>query len=279
MGKSRSLLRLLGGAVGAGAGAAVAYRLLTERWDLSVTRATFGITNLPPDLEGLTIAHLTDFHVGPQTPVSFVELAVSRTDNLRPEVVVLTGDYVEDEGDDLAGCARALGKLWAPRGVFAVLGNHDYTYGAEAVAEALSAQGIRVLRNATASLGNGERKLWLAGLEDTASHREEFSATLAAIPAGQPVIVLSHSPDLLPRAADAGLDLVLSGHTHGGQVRLPWLGAPHAPSAVGPRYESGGWRMGNTRLYVNRGIGMTALAVRFSCPPEIGLFTLQGTVR
>lgn len=279
MGWSKSTLCFVGGALGAGAGAVLTHRLLTERWHVSVTRGTFGIRGLPEELEGLVIAHLSDFHVGPETPVHFVEGVVERTNRLQPDVVVLTGDYVEDEGADLEGCAAALGRLSAPGGVYAILGNHDYVHGAEGVAAALSARGIRVLRNESAAIGSGERKLWIVGLDDTVGHREEFRAAMGGIPEGEPVIVLSHSPDVLPRGSELGVSVVLAGHTHGGQVRIPGLGAPHAPTGMTSRFTMGSSRIGNARLHVTRGIGMTLFPLRFCCPPEIGLFTLQGTVR
>jgi uncharacterized protein len=279
MGWSKSTLSFVGAAVGAGAGAALTYRLLTERWNLTVTRATFGIRNLPPDLEGLTMAHLSDLHVGELTPVEFVAEAVHRTNRLRPDVVVLTGDYVEDEASDLEGCAEALGELSAPLGVFAVLGNHDYAYGPDLVAGALASHGIRMLRNERVALGGGPARLWIVGLDDTASHREEFGGTLAAIPEGEPIVVLSHSPDVLPRGAEECVEVVLAGHTHGGQVRLPLIGAPHSPTRVTPRYSEGYSREGHARLHVNRGIGMTLYPVRLNCPPEIGWFTFQSIVR
>jgi predicted MPP superfamily phosphohydrolase len=276
--RCRFLLGFLGGAA-AGAAAALTYRLLTERWEVTVTRATFGVRNLPTDLEGLTLAHLTDFHCGPLVPKEFVEDVVRRTNLLKPDLVVLTGDYVDEDMTNLTECAAALGKLAAPLGVYAVLGNHDYEVGAEEVAQALAAQGMNLLRNARTALGRGERKLWLVGLDDTAGHREEFRETLAGIPADEPIVMLSHSPDLLNRSADVGVELILSGHTHGGQVRLPGIGAPHAPSMVTTRFAVSHVRRRHTRLYVGRGVGMTVLPVRLNCPPEIGLFTLQGVLR
>jgi predicted MPP superfamily phosphohydrolase len=272
-------LRWLAAGAGFAAGAAITYKALTERFRPRVTRATIGIRGLPPDLEGLTIAHLTDFHAGPCTPIEVVREAVSMTNRLQPDLALLTGDYVDENGDDLRACAEALSRLEAPRGTYAVLGNHDYELGPDLVARALSEAGITVLRNAGAAVGDGPRHLWIAGLDDTAGYWGDFRAALADVAAGEPVILLSHIPDVLPKAADAGVDLVLAGHTHGGQVRIPALGAPHAPVRLGAGFISGGRRSGHTRMQISRGIGTTTWPIRFNCPPEIGLFTLRSVVR
>jgi len=271
--------RWLGAAAGLGAGAALTYELLTERYRLATSRATYGIANLPADLDGLRVAHLSDFHAGPATPLWFIRRAVEQANALAPDLIVLTGDYVDEEDSSPDECAGALGELTAPLGVYAVTGNHDYRVGADAVAGALSQTGITVLRNANVALGQGERRLWLAGLEETAGHHEDFLATFEGIPEDDPVVLLSHSPDVLPRAAALGVDLVLAGHTHGGQVCIPGVGAPHAPLRISSKYVAGPNRIGRTRIYVSRGVGMTCLPIRFGCPPEIGLLTLQSVVR
>jgi predicted MPP superfamily phosphohydrolase len=176
-------------------------------------------------------------------------------------------------------CARALERLRAPLGVFAVLGNHDIEAGADLVTEALTGAGIHVLRNASVALGEGPVRLWIVGLDDTAGYWGDFSVAFAGVPPDEPVILLSHVPDVLPRAADLGVDLVLAGHTHGGQVQIPSLGAPHAPVRLGPSYISGPRKRRHTRLQISRGTGMTMYPIRLNCPPEIGLFTLRRIVR
>ncbi len=274
----RDALWLAAGGAGAAAGAVLVHRLLTERWRLTVSRATYGIRDLPPELEGMVLVHLSDFHFSPWNPIDFLARAVELANRQKPDVIVLTGDYADEDNADLGACAEVLGRLSAPLGVFAVLGNHDYDVGADETVQALSTAGIVVLRNERAALGDGERHLWLVGLDDTATHREEFAASFEGIPAGEPAILLSHSPDLLARAADMGAEIVLSGHTHGGQVWLPVVGAPHAPS-LSPRYTAGTTRLLNTRMHVSRGIGTTLHPVRLNCPPEIGVLTLRAIVR
>ncbi len=268
-------------AVGAGfaAGAALAHRLLTERTRLTVTRAVFGIRRLPPDLEGLRIAHLSDLHAGPHTPPEYLREAMAMANRLEPDIVFMTGDYVDHREGDLPGCLDALARLSAPLGVYGVLGNHDHEVGADAMTEALTSVGVRVLRNANVALGSGPTHLWLAGLDDTTGYRGDFCAALAGIPPGEPVVLLSHIPDVLGKASDEGIDVVLAGHTHGGQVLIPGIGAPHAPVRLGAELLAGGRRMGHSRVQVSRGIGTTALPIRFDCPPEIGLFTLRAIAR
>jgi len=274
----RDALWLVAGAAGAAAGAALVHRLLTERWQLTVSRATHGIKNLPPDLDGLVLAHLSDFHFSPFNPAEFLQRTVELVNSENPDVVVLTGDYADEDDADLIMCAEVLGRLSARMGVYAVLGNHDYEVGAEETLAALSDAGVTVLRNERTALGSGDGHLWLVGLDDTATHREDFTAALAGIPAGEPVVLLSHSPDVLYRAADTGVEIVLSGHTHGGQVLIPGVGAPHAPS-LSPRFTSGASRHIHTRMHVSRGIGTTLYPIRLNCPPEIGILTLRRVVR
>jgi predicted MPP superfamily phosphohydrolase len=274
----RDVLWLVAGAAGAAAGAALVHRLLTERWRLTVSRATHGIKNLPPDLEGLVLVHLSDFHFSSYNPIDFLRKTVQLANRQKPDAIVLTGDYADKDNADLAMCAGVLGELSAPLGVYAVLGNHDYDVGAEETVEALGSVGIRVLRNEKVALGERDGRLWLVGLDDTATHREEFSAAFEGIPADEPVILLSHSPDLLDRSAEMGVEIVLSGHTHGGQVRLPLIGAPHAPS-LEPVRPAGTGRRANTRIHVSRGIGTTMYPIRFNCPPEVGVLTLRRAMR
>ncbi|MGQ9730484.1 MAG: metallophosphoesterase [Candidatus Zipacnadales bacterium] len=278
MDRNKFLPWLLAG-TGLGVGAAVAYRLLTERWHFTVTRAIYGIRNLPPDLDGLVVAHLTDFHAGACTPIELIRKAVSLTNRLKPDVILLTGDYVDDFEEDLPLVAEAFVHFKAPYGVYAVLGNHDYCVSADAVEAALKAANITVLRNASHRLGRGPQHLWIVGLDDTAGYWGDFPAAFDGVPGDEPVILLSHVPDVLPRAESLGVELILAGHTHGGQVQIPAVGAPHAPVRLSARFVAGSRRAGHTRLHVNRGIGMTVLPIRLNCPPEIGLHTLYPIVR
>ncbi len=264
---------------GAAAGAvAFGYELFTGRRRVEVTRRTYAVAGLPSDLDGLRLAHLSDLHVGPWTSIEFLERVVALTNAETPDLVTITGDYVDLDGSSAGPCAEALRGLRAPLGVFGILGNHDFEEGPAEIAAAVAARGIQVLRNRSVPLGEGPRHLWIVGLDDTVSHRGDLKVALAGVPPGEPVVLLSHSPDLIYRAADLGISLVLAGHTHGGQVRLPCLAHVYSPSRYGPRLVAGCYRDGQTRMVVNRGIGVTTFPVRFRCRPEVGLYSLVAPV-
>jgi len=271
-------LRWLGAAGGAGA-ALLALSLLTERRRLRVVRRTYAVSGLPPDLDSLRVAHLSDLHAGPWVPTSLLAGAVAAANAERPDVVLLTGDYVDLDRTFADVCAEVLGHLRAPHGVYAVLGNHDHEAGAERMVAALQARGITVLPNRAVPLGQGPTHLWVVGLDDTVSHRGDLREALAEVAPGDPVVLLSHSPDLVYRAADHGITLVLAGHTHGGQLRVPGMAFVYSPSRFGPHLVGGSIRVGRTRMYVSHGLGVNTLPIRFRCPPEVGLYTLVRPAR
>ena len=270
---AKGLLRWVGVAGGAGA-ALLAAHLLTERRRLRIVRRTYAVEGLPRDLNGLRVAHLSDLHAGPWVSTSFLMRAVTAANAERPDIALLTGDYVDLDGGFAEACASVLGQLRAPLGTYAVLGNHDHEIGAAQITAALQADGITVLCNRAVPLGQGPEHLWVAGLDDTVSHRGELREALAAVAPGEPIVLLSHSPDLIYRAADHGISLVLAGHTHGGQFCLPGLDFMYSPSRFGPRLVGGPIRAGRARLYVSRGLGVNTLPFRFRCRPEVGLYTL-----
>lgn len=250
------------------------WRRLSRRWSLrqapEISHHSVFLPGLHADFHGLRVVQLSDIHHSLYIPLQQVERAVEATNQLAPEMVVLTGDFITFSGNYVGPVARALGRLRAPLGVFAVLGNHDYRAGAEYVSRELRANGVHVLRNSHTALRRGEGKLWLAGVDDL-----WFSCDLArasrGIPGGAAKILLCHNPGIISQAAGHGFDLVLSGHTHGGQVRLPMLG-----SIYGTRRFRTGWdRLHDTQIYVSRGLGQVVVPFRVGCPPEIALFELR----
>jgi len=292
--RRRFVAALLGlGALGGGALGGL-YALRIEPHWIEVTRPTLPIAGLPGALDGLTIAQLSDLHAGLAERES-IRLLVERVNALAPDLIVLTGDYLKDPRRDAALLTEDLAALSAPYGVYAVLGNHDVWKGAERAAGDLRRGGITVLRDEATCVEVAGECLWLVGIEDGAFsgwstrslHIEDLTprwaervalleALLAGLPPGDPRILLVHNPDfaegLDPEAAR--LDLTLSGHTHGGQVRLPLVGAPVLPSVMGQKYV-GGWAEGPAGpVYVNRGIGSNILNVRLNARPEITLLTL-----
>ena len=173
-------------------------------------------------------------------------------------------------------CAGLLGQLRAPGGVFAVLGNHDVLVNAHYVADVLKAHAIRVLQNANYPIERGGLRLWLAGVEDVLHGKPSIALSLKGIPAGEATILLAHEPDFADLASRHPVQLQLSGHSHGGQIRIPLLGAPYLP-ALSNKYPYGYYRVGRMQLYTNRGIGTILLPLRFDAPPEVTVFTLHAS--
>jgi len=276
-GRTRISRRKLLAGVGIGAaGAVTAGVLLDDRWDLRLSRVTVRLKRLPKGFDGFTIAHLTDIHRGSYVPESFVRRAADVTTAARPDVIVLTGDYVTRSTRFMRSGAAALAKLRAPLGAIAVLGNHDYWTDPDVVAHLLrETAGARVLKNQTELIERSGEYLAIAGLDDPVTQNDDLGRTLAAVPPSCPVVLLSHTPDIAPEAAEAGVDLVLAGHTHGGQVVLPWIGPPIVNSKYGKRFAAGLAEVDGTKVYTSRGVGMAIVPIRVNCPPEVALITLR----
>ena len=262
-----------------------------ERHWLEVTLRDVEIPGLPKDFDGVKVAQLSDIHLDNFTEPFFLRDAVSRINELNPDVVFLTGDYVTDSHGNRFGlqkfeigaawqCANILQGLHCRR-IYAVLGNHDIKVSAEQVSMALRDNGIVLLRNSYIPLERGSSRIWLAGLDDpVAGHPVPDLAIPAAIRKipGEPIILLCHAPDfartLSAMPAGQAVSFMLSGHTHGGQVRLPLIGPIVLPPG-GKLYPEGPYRLGQMQLYVNRGLGTVGVPFRFDCPPEITLHTLR----
>jgi predicted MPP superfamily phosphohydrolase len=260
---------------------------------LEVTRVDVPVPGLSDALEGFTIAQLGDFHLGRYVSAQRVRRSVETANDLGPELIVLTGDFVYGSASYSEPCARELASLKAQCGVFAVLGNHDVWTGADQVAASVEGAGIGVVRNAAQAVYVGDTRIWLVGVEDTGytagfyggsfsdfraawqGTGERFSTLLEEIPANEPRLLLVHNPDFTEMLPKGRIDLALCGHTHGGQVHLPLLGRPVVPSCFGEKYASGLVRGPTTLVYVNRGIGLIAPPVRFNCRPEVTLLRLR----
>ncbi len=244
--------------------------------DPEITDTTIWLHRLPPALEGLKIVHLTDIHHSLFTPLEEVERVVQLANRLEPDVVALTGDYVTLSPTYIAPVARALGKLRARRGVFAVLGNHDFQVGADEVTRALRSHRIRVLRNSRHPIRAGGTTLWIIGVDDLWWNSDDLPAALESVPARDTKILLCHNPLGIWEASTRGVDLVLSGHTHGGQVRLPGIRSLYR-SKLGERFVEGWNRLKGTQIYVSRGIGKVVVPIRVACPAEIACLHLHQT--
>lgn len=222
-----------------------------------------------------TAAVIGDFEVGPYKGEAWVREVVDRTNAQHPDAVFLMGDYVADN-PALASELQPLQELHAPLGVFAVLGNHEGGHGdAEAVANALTSFGVTVLRNETTRLSVNGTRIILAGVDDMDTTGDP-QATLDGLSADDRVILLAHTPDVL-LSPDAQLaDLVLAGHTHGGQIRLPFIGPVlPIPDKLGNRYDMGTFTYQSTPLFITPGVGESGPRARLFDPPEISLLTIE----
>ena len=263
----KSILAAGGGVTLLGGGGYVYGTRLETEW-LQLENVVLPISRLPAGLEGFRIALLSDFHLYPTTRLEFFQEAVEVARKIEPDLVVLTGDFVQKSADAIRDLAPALAKLNARHGVFAVLGNHDHWKGPGIVREGLEKEGFTVLHNRGVELTHGGSGLYLAGVDDCWSGRPDLKAAMEDHPGVIPTVLLSHEPDPADEYSfDDRVTVQLSGHSHGGQVRIPGLGSPFLPP-FGRKYDLGLYRVRNSWLYTNRGLGVTA-PIRLNCRPEI----------
>ena len=249
-----------------------------------VVRMEIPLTRLPEAFDGLTIAQLSDFHYDHFSAVP-IRKAVETVQSLKPDLIALTGDFVtvpvlerptslRRAASTAAPCAQILQGLQAPMGKFAILGNHDGEAGGVRIARMLSDHGVPVLRNKAVPLERGIDRLWVVGIDDVLRGEPDLGAAIGKIPANEATILLAHEPDFADEASLRPIDLQLSGHSHGGQVWIPGIGAPWLPP-LSRKYPRGLYQVGNLTLYTNIGIGTIRAPVRINCPPEITLITLR----
>lgn len=233
---------------------------------------------LPPEFDGLSglkIGFVTDLHAGPFIDETNLRRATSLIADEAPDLILFGGDYVSESPRFIPGAFRAMNDLaeLAPLGAFAVLGNHDISTSTAKVVAAFDASPIRLLRNAASSVKvNGER-LWIVGIDETLIGEPDVERAFAEVPTGEPTIVLWHDPEFAEQAAARRPLLQLSGHSHGGQVRIPGLGALWLPEH-GRRYAAGLHEASGTPVYTARGVGVYRPPMRLLCPPEVTLITL-----
>jgi len=252
---------------------------LIEPGRLVVRRQTIVLANWPTDLNGLKVAVISDIHVDNWFITERkVRTIVQRTNELQPDLIVILGDYMSGNSlvrheVDPQVFAPILKDLRAPLGVYSVLGNHDWWYNGKKVRQHLEQNGIKVLENEVTQLNVRNRSLYLVGLADLWTRAQSIDETVAKIPEGEPMIALTHNPDIFPKVPER-VPLLLAGHTHGGQVRLPLIGSVVQSSDFGERYERGLVVENNHQLFVTTGIGVSIIPVRFGVTPEIVLLTL-----
>ena len=257
------------------------YSTLVEPGWLEVVRVTLKLPRLAPSFAGFRLVQISDIHIGDWMNRERLQHVVRRALAQEPDLIVITGDFVigrvwnasiKASVDDLVEALSALTKRHT---ALAVLGNHDYWTNVQAVRAALRDCGIHNLSNDVYTLSKDGAQLHIAGVDDIWEDHDDLKLVLEKLPPSGAAILLAHEPDFADRSAGTGrFDLQLSGHTHGGQVVLPWIGAPLLPH-LGKKYPAGLYQVGDMWQYTNRGVGMARLKVRLNCRPEITVFTLE----
>ncbi len=243
-----------------------------QPYELEVTRRDVPIRGLPASLDGATFAHITDIHGGFAGLEEIYEKALAQVNAAAPDYIFFTGDFIDKRTSDPDyPMAEYLARFRASRGIFACLGNHDHRRGMQLTVKMLEKAAIRVLHNENVRLDCG---MWVAGIDDLFEGQPNISQTFADLPADQTSIVLSHNPSLIDRSKGRDV-LILSGHTHGAQFRLKFP----TPLMIcylhlRCRHVDGWYRRGNSRLYVNRGLGVTGKPYRINCPAEVAIFRM-----
>ena len=247
---------------------------------LIIHQETIQIDNLPKELSGLRIALIADIHTGGQfIDDNKLRKIVELTNQQNPDLIVLLGDYMSPNSwhsrrVEPEVTAAAMKNLHAPLGVYAVLGNHDWWYNGGKVRRAFEANSIPVLDDEVAEIKWQNGSFWLVGLADFWTRPQHVSATIAKVPAGAPLIAITHNPDVFP-GLPGSVPLLLAAHTHGGQVSLPLIGTPIVPSRFGRKYTAGHVFENGHHMFVTTGIGTSILPVRFRVPPEIVILTIK----
>jgi predicted MPP superfamily phosphohydrolase len=264
--------------------ARVSYARRVEPTWLEVNHCPIPIAGLPPAFAGFRIAQLSDFHCSRQVTPAYLGEAVELTLAQDPDLVVLTGDFIHHGFKYIEQAVATLGRLSAPHGVYAVLGNHDYSvrnalgfrrfrHLHRAVARGLTSKGIRVLHNEMVRLTRGDAFLQLVGVEDLWSRVCDLDQAFGDLSPFHPCIALAHNPRTIERLDGRRCDLMLSGHTHGGQINWPGLGRPTL-SRKARRFAAGLYQYRQTCLYVNKGVGF-GFRFRFGVRPEVAVFSLE----
>ena len=247
---------------------------LWESSDLEIRQLTVRIAGLPAGFDGCRVAFLADLHHGWFISREYLSRAISLTNGLQPDLILLGGDYVDSNSGYIVPVMEELGMLKAPLGVFAVLGNRDIRVNRVLASKELERQRIRELTNKGLWIGRNGSNLWLCGLDDSTIGRPDIAAALKGMPHDAVALAISHNPDVAELLRDSRIGLLFSGHTHGGQVNLPFWGPLFIPSAYGHKYAQGLVQAPHAKVFVTSGVGAAFPPLRFRCPPEVVLLTL-----
>ncbi|MGH9514180.1 MAG: metallophosphoesterase [Terriglobales bacterium] len=259
-----------------------------ESYRLQLKKIEIPLRRLPPQFDGFTIVQLSDFHYEEQFSAFPIRRSVELVNSLHPDLVVFTGDFVtvpmfhlgqhaaREAANAVFPCAAVLSRIKARLGYFAILGNHDAYSNPALVASGLRAHGIPLLKNSCVPIERDGARFWLVGIDDALEGQPDLGAAIKKIPSGEPIILLAHEPDFADEAALTPVDLQLSGHSHGGQIWIPGIGAPWLPR-LARNYPRGFYKIENMLLYTNLGIGTIRIPVRINCIPEVTHITLRTT--
>ena len=245
---------------------------IDEATSLSLERVEITLKRLPKRLDGLKIIQLSDIHHSPFTGLEHIKRVVKVANRLRPDMCVLTGDYVSHEREYIAPVAAALGRLEAKYGIYACLGNHDHWTDADLITHMFRGEGIKMLVNEGFRFEAPGGSFWLAGVDDYMVGKTDVPSALKGSFPDEMKLLLAHNPIIFREAARAGVDLTLSGHTHGGQIKIR-----DQEKRILPRrkFTAGLYERKNSQLYVTRGIGTVVVPMRYGCPPEISMLELR----
>lgn len=263
----RTLFTFAGGATLLGV-----YSVFIERYLVQINEYEVPVAHLPPAFEGYRIAHLTDLHLGLLVSRQFVKEVVSTVNDVGADMIACTGDYVHDTSDEVRAVWPLLSRLHAPDGALAVLGNHDHWADEEESLRLLESSGMSV-RHRVRPIVRGDDRLLIFGAGDHYEDTFGEGALPSKLGERDALVVLAHNPDSADFKGKGRVDLMLSGHTHGGQVRVVGWGAPILP-VENKLYDQGLKRVEQTSLFISRGIGWAIAPVRFACAPEIAVLTL-----
>jgi predicted MPP superfamily phosphohydrolase len=251
------------------------YGCTFRRWFFVMRKVDVKVRGLDPRFDGFTIAQLSDLHIGALTPLWWGMRWARATNRASADLVVVTGDMVTSGVAFHEDIAELLGALRGREGVYAIMGNHDYFGEGEPLVSLLQERGVTVLRNQGVTLEREGAKLFLAGIDDTWTKRANIVAALEDRPQGAPTVLLAHDPEGFKKAVEHKVDVVLSGHTHGGQIAMPFLGRFINASKLAHSFHIGVYTLGDSTLFVHPGLGTTGPPMRLGVAPAVALITLR----
>lgn len=245
---------------------------MDEASSLSLERVEIDLHRLPKKLDGFKIIHLSDIHHSPFTNLEHIERVVKVANRLKPDIFLLTGDYVSHEKKYIAPVAKVLGGLVSKFGTYACLGNHDHWTDPDLVVKKFRDAGIKMLVNEGFRFEARDASFWMCGVDDHMVGKTDLAAALKGAFPDEMKLLLAHNPLIFRQAARFGVDLTLSGHTHGGQVKVR---DPEKRLLPRRKLSSGLHKRKDSQIYITRGIGTVVLPIRYQCPPEISLLVLR----